>query len=72
MINGRNPNDTRPLDIEDMDNEYIPKEGETRPQKMARYNRVKKILKEDIDNQVGIKDFKLISAFRGGIVNGEE
>ena len=33
---GRNPNENRPLDPEDLENPYIKKEGETYKEKMMR------------------------------------
>lgn len=63
---GRNPNENRPLDDEDLENPYIKKEGETYEEKMRRLNRVKKMLKANIDEAVGIKDKKILNEFSVG------
>lgn len=62
----RNPNETRPLDDEDLENPYIKKEGETYEEKMKRLNKVKKMLKANIDEAVGIKDKKILNEFSAG------
>lgn len=62
----RNPNETRPLDDEDLENPYIKKEGETYEEKMKRLNKVKKMLKANIDEAVGIKDKKILNEFSVG------
>ena len=66
-----NPRDKRPLDFDDLENEYVPKENETRPQKVARYKKVRKMLKQNVDEQVGVKDVGILSSFRRGVHNGE-
>ena len=63
---GRNPNENRPLDNEDLENPYIKKEGETYEEKMKRLNKVKKMLKANIDEAVGIKDKKILNEFSAG------
>lgn len=63
---GRNPNENRPLDDEDLENPYIKKEGETYEEKMRRLNRVKKMLKANIDEAVGVKDKKILNEFSVG------
>lgn len=63
---GRNPNENRPLDDEDLENPYIKKEGETYEEKMKRLNKVKKMLKANIDEAVGIKDKKILNEFSVG------
>lgn len=63
---GRNPNENRPLDDEDLENPYIKKEGETYEEKMKRLNKVKKMLKANIDEAVGVKDKKILNEFSVG------
>lgn len=63
---GRNPNENRPLDDEDLENPYIKKEGETYEEKMKRLNKVKKMLKANIDEAVGVKDKKILNEFSAG------
>lgn len=63
---GRNPNENRPLDYEDLENPYIKKEGETYKEKMRRLNKVKKMLKANIDEAVGVKDKKILNEFSTG------
>jgi hypothetical protein len=66
MIGGRNPNENRPMDYEDLENPYIKKEGETYKEKMKRLNLVKDMLRANIDNEVGVKDKRLLEAFKIG------
>ena len=63
---GRNPNENRPLDYEDLENPYIKKEGETYEEKMKRLNKVKKMLKANIDEAVGVKDKRILNEFSTG------
>lgn len=63
---GRNPNETRPLSEYEEENPYLRKEGETHKEKVARLNRTKKLLKQQIDNEIGVKNKKLIDAFSKG------
>lgn len=62
----RNPNETRPLDYEDLENPYIKKEGETYKEKMRRLNRVKKMLQANVYEAVGVKDKKILNEFSAG------
>lgn len=66
MIEGRNPNENRPMDYEDLENPYIRKEGETYKEKMKRLNLVKDMLRANINSEVGVKDKKLLEAFKIG------
>lgn len=66
MIGGRNPNENRPMDYEDLENPYIRKEGETYKEKMKRLNLVKDMLRANIDSEVGVKDKRLLEAFKIG------
>ena len=63
---GRNPNENRPFDCEDLENPYIKKEGETYKEKMMRLNRVKKMLQANIYEAVGVKDKKILNEFSTG------
>jgi hypothetical protein len=63
---GRNPNENRPLDYEDLENPYIKKEGETYEEKMRRLNRVKKMLQANVDEAVGVKDKRILDGFSAG------
>ncbi len=63
---GRNPNENRPLDYEDLENPYIKKEGETYKEKMRRLNKVKKMLQANVDEAVGVKDKRILDGFSAG------
>ncbi len=63
---GRNPNENRPLDYEDLENPYIKKEGETYKEKMRRLNRVKKMLQANVYEAVGVKDKRILDGFSIG------
>ncbi len=63
---GRNPNENRPLDYEDLENPYIKKEGETYKEKMRRLNKVKKMLQANVDEAVGVKDKRRLDGFSAG------
>jgi len=63
---GRNPNENRPLDYEDLENPYIKKEGETYKERMRRLNKVKKMLQANVYEAVGVKDKKILNEFSAG------